>query len=68
MFGDVLLLRKYMLSGGVYPHPKSFSLKREKDFEIPYEQPLVVPQSSQTVHAPLRLTLIEPHAGHCSPV
>jgi hypothetical protein len=26
-----------------------------------YEQPVVVPQSSQTVHEPLRLTRIEPH-------
>lgn len=33
-----------------------------------YEQPLVVPQSSQTWHAPFCFTRIEPQLPHCSPV
>jgi hypothetical protein len=32
------------------------------------EQPLVLPQSSQTVQAPLRFTRGEPQAPHISPV
>lgn len=35
---------------------------------ISYEQPLVVPQSSQTVQEPFLFTRIELHVEHCSPV
>jgi hypothetical protein len=37
-------------------------------FSQSYEQPLVVPQSSQTVHDPFLLTRMELQLAHCSPV
>lgn len=37
-------------------------------FCVRYEQPLVVPQSSQTWQAPFCFTRIEPQLPHCSPV
>jgi|GEM_PF-5137016 len=36
--------------------------------DLVYEQPLVVPQSSQTWQAPFCLTRIEPQLPHWSPV
>ena len=41
---------------------------REWNEKRTYEQPLVVPQSSQTVQVPLRLTREEPQLEHISPV
>jgi hypothetical protein len=44
--------------------PGAFPLSVDSD----QEQPLVVPQSSQTVQEPLRFTRIELQFEHCSPV
>ena len=33
-----------------------------------YEQPVVMPQSSQTLQVPFCLTRMEPQFSHCSPV